>query len=51
MILDNINIGVIGDGHSGVAEAGYLSALGFNVLLYNRTVKNILKIIKNPLTR
>lgn len=40
MRLDNINIGVIGGGHGGVAE-GYLSALGFNVLLYNRTAKNI----------
>lgn len=45
MRIYNINIGVIGGGRSGIAEAGYLSALGFNVLLfnclYNRTVKNM----------
>ena len=39
---------VIGAGNGGMAMAGYLSLIGYKVNLYNRTLENILPLIKNP---
>ena len=39
---------VIGAGNGGMAMAGYLSMIGYKVNLYNRTLENILPLIKNP---
>jgi opine dehydrogenase len=44
MRLNEINVGIVGGGHGGVAEAGHLAALGVNVYLYNRTVSHISEI-------
>ncbi len=44
-----IKFSVIGAGNGGIAMAGYLSLLGYEVNLYNRSLNNILDLIKNPL--
>lgn len=42
---------VIGAGNGGLAMAGYLSAIGYKVNLYNRTLEKILPLIKKPKIR
>ncbi|MFA5575874.1 MAG: NAD/NADP octopine/nopaline dehydrogenase family protein [Tissierellaceae bacterium] len=44
-----LKFSIIGAGNGGMAMAGYLSMLGYEVNLYNRTLENILSLIKNPL--
>jgi len=44
----NIKYTVIGAGNGGVAMAGYLALIGYSVNLYNRTLENIISLIKNP---
>ncbi|MCK9443304.1 MAG: NAD/NADP octopine/nopaline dehydrogenase family protein [Tissierellaceae bacterium] len=39
---------IIGAGNGGMAMAGYLAMLGYEVSLYNRTLANILPLIENP---
>jgi opine dehydrogenase len=39
-----ITISVLGGGHGGIAEAAYLSLHGHKVILFNRTLKNIIAI-------
>jgi opine dehydrogenase len=39
---------VIGAGNGGLAMAGYLSLIGYEVNLYNRTLENILPLIGKP---
>ncbi len=39
---------IIGAGNGGLALAGYLSLIGYKVNLYNRSLKNILPLIKKP---
>lgn len=44
----NLNYCVIGAGNGGMAMAGYLAMIGFNVNLYNRTIEHIFPLMKNP---
>ncbi len=39
---------VIGAGNGGLAMAGYLAIIGYKVNLYNRTLENILPLVKMP---
>lgn len=39
---------VIGAGNGGLAMAGYLAMIGYNVNLYNRTPEKILPLLKDP---
>lgn len=39
---------IIGAGNGGMAMAGYLALLGYEVSLYNRTLANILPLMENP---
>lgn len=39
---------VIGAGNGGIAMAGYLSQIGYRVNLYNRTLENIVPLIRKP---
>jgi opine dehydrogenase len=50
-MIRELNFSVIGAGNGGVAMAGYLSMIGYNVNLYNRTLENILPLIKNPIIK
>lgn len=45
----NLNYCVIGAGNGGIAMAGYLAMIGYNVNLYNRTLEHIFPLIKNPM--
>ena len=44
-----LSVSVIGAGNGGVAMAGYLAMIGYKVNLYNRTLENILDLIRNPI--
>ena len=46
--MKNISYAIIGAGNGGLAMAGYLSLMGYDVSLYNRTLENILDLIKKP---
>lgn len=46
--MSNLNFSIIGAGNGGMAMAGYLAMIGYKVNLYNRTLENILPLIKNP---
>lgn len=46
--MNNFNYCIIGAGNGGIAMAGYLAMLGFNVNLYNRTIEHIRPLISNP---
>lgn len=43
-----LKFSIIGAGNGGMAMAGYLAMIGYKVNLYNRTLENILPLIKNP---
>lgn len=43
-----LNYCVIGAGNGGMAMAGYLAMIGYNVNLYNRTLEHIFPLITNP---
>lgn len=45
----DLNYCVLGAGNGGIAMAGYLAMIGYNVNLYNRTLENILPLIKDPI--
>lgn len=44
----SLNYCVIGAGNGGMAMAGYLAMIGYNVNLYNRTLEHIFPLMKNP---
>ncbi len=44
----NLNYCIIGAGNGGLAMAGYLAMIGYQVNLYNRTLEKILPLQKNP---
>ncbi|HHV46513.1 MAG TPA: NADP transhydrogenase subunit alpha [Tissierellia bacterium] len=44
----DISYAVIGAGNGGIAMAGYLALIGYEVNLYNRTRDNILSLIDDP---
>ena len=44
-----LNFSIIGAGNGGMAMAGYLAIMGYKVNLYNRTLENIIPLIKNPM--
>ncbi len=44
-----LNYCVIGAGNGGMAMAGYLAMIGYEVNLYNRTLEHILPLIKKPI--
>lgn len=44
----DVRYAIIGAGNGGVAMAGYLALIGYSVNLYNRTLDNILSLIKDP---
>lgn len=46
--MKKLKYAIIGAGNGGLAMAGYLAMLGYEVNLYNRTVEKILPLIKNP---
>ncbi|MSU01495.1 NAD/NADP-dependent octopine/nopaline dehydrogenase family protein [Tissierella pigra] len=43
-----LKFSIIGAGNGGIAMAGYLAMIGYEVNLYNRTLENILSLINNP---
>lgn len=46
-----LSYAIIGAGNGGLAMAGYLAAIGYNVNLYNRSLKNILSLIEKPIIK
>lgn len=47
-MMRDLKFSIIGAGNGGMAMAGYLSMIGYKVNLYNRTLENILPLIKDP---
>lgn len=47
----DLSYAVIGAGNGGIAMAGYLSLIGYRVNLYNRTLENILPLVREPKIR
>lgn len=48
-MIKDLNFSIIGAGNGGMAMAGYLAMIGYKVNLYNRTLENIIPLIKNPI--
>jgi opine dehydrogenase len=48
-MIRDLKFSIIGAGNGGMAMAGYLAMIGYEVNLYNRTLENILALIKNPI--
>lgn len=46
--MKRISYSIIGAGNGGIAMAGYLSLIGYDVNLYNRTLENIRPLIRKP---
>ena len=44
--MKKLSYSIIGAGNGGIAMAGYLASIGYDVNLYNRTLENILPLIK-----
>lgn len=47
-MMENTKYCIIGAGNGGLAMAGYLAIMGFQVSLYNRTLEKLLKLQENP---
>lgn len=46
--MEKLTYSIIGAGNGGLAMAGYLSLIGYDVNLYNRTLENIKPLIDKP---
>lgn len=46
---NELNYSIIGAGNGGMAMSGYLAMIGYRVNLYNRTLENIARLIRNPI--
>lgn len=46
--MKKLSYSIIGAGNGGIAMAGYLSLIGYDVNLYNRTFENIKALVEKP---